>query len=155
MKLLQTISDLESENFLHEARIAGAKSSPDYEKLSKEVDELNLRIKELQDKQRAMLPESDVEIRLSEARKELINGLIRGETYEGVQPKYKEKKEVNQTMLLEALGGDFGIYQELSSVTQKALKDFTKKEKRLSKVLNNCIQVTSRTIVDYELINNK
>jgi len=54
--------------------------------------------------------------------------------------------------VLEVIGGDFGIFQELATISQVKLKDFAKTQVGLQKPLMNCIEIVSKQIKDIELI---
>ena len=125
-------------------------------KSSDEYVALGAQIKELADQQSAMIPREEKAFEYSELKKEILDYMIKNREYdiEGLMAKFTEKKEVNQSKLIEVLGGDFGLFQELANVTQKNIKDFAKTQTGLKKPLLGCIEVVSRTLKDVEIINN-
>jgi len=68
-----------------------------------------------------------------------------------VSAKFKEKKEVNRSKALEALGGDLDMYFTISNITQVALKDFAKENPAFKKGLMEAIEVVSKEVVDVEI----
>jgi len=121
---------------------------------SKEYQELANEIQDLLDKQHAMLPDKVASLEYAELKLEMIKEMKVSNKYdyEGIIAKFTEKKEVNQNKVLEVIGGDFGIFQELATISQVKLKDFAKTQVGLQKPLMNCIEIVSKQIKDIELI---
>ncbi len=144
------LRQLKNEAFIENLEIGKIKSSDEYVALSEQI-------KELADKQSIMIPEASKAFEYEALKREIMDEMnsTRDYSVEGLVAKFTEKKEVNQSKLIEVLDGDFGLFQELASVTQKNIKDFAKTQPGLKKPLLNCIEVVSRTLKDVEIINNE
>ncbi len=119
---------------------------------SPEYIALGDQISELLEKQYNLLPVTDSYAEYLLTKDAIIDEMkATGVTgFGNVQAKFKEKKEVNRDKLLRVLEGDLDVYIALSSVTQVALKDHAKGNSKQDELMN-CIEVTSREIVDVTL----
>ena len=137
------LRELANKVFSEQTELMRIRQSLDYSNIEGEI-----RI--LRDKQESMLPEQTASAEYSELKREIMNqmNLDRDYVVDGVTPKFTEKKAVNQNKVMDVIGGDFGLYQELSTITQKTLKDFAKTQSGMKKPLMNCIEVVSRELSD-------
>lgn len=119
-----------------------------------EYSELTDQMAVLAEQRDALLPDCPSEVLFNSLKGEILTDVKAGTITEadGITIKFREKKEVNQNKVMEAIGGDFGIFQELASITQAKLKDFAKTQGGLKKSLMACVEVVSREPVDITLI---
>jgi len=144
---INRLRQLSDQMFSEQSAVSKVKNSPEYEQIGNQIQTLL-------DKQSALLPEESSSSEYASLKMEIVNQMKAESNYdlEGVIPKFTEKKEVNQNKVMEVIGGDFGLYQELSTITQKTLKDFATTQAGLKKPLMNCIEVVSRELKDISLI---
>ncbi len=74
------------------------------------------------------------------------------ESYANIKAKYRVKNRVNPRRVLEVLGGDWGTFEELIEITQSRLKDFGDAQPDLKKDLKDCIEQSSKELVDIEVV---
>lgn len=145
-KLVAELRALQSEAAIEAISVEKVRQGDEYRGIEKEISEL-MSLKE------SLLPDTPVS-RLAAQKLEELNDAIRTagvRSVPGLKIKYKVSNFVNQNRVLTALGGDFGIYQELSTITQKALKDFAATQDATTrKSLLDCIEVESETYNGFE-----
>lgn len=122
-------------------------------KQSTEYQELESQIQNLLEKKSEMLPKGIAYEQYADCKTQIMREMKGTNTYEveGIVCSFTEKKEVDQNMVLEAIGGDFGIFQELASISQVKLKDFAKTQPGMKKPLMNCIRIVSKELKDIRL----
>lgn len=115
--------------------------------LTKQIDALVAK----QDELLAGLPDSSLEY--DSLRKEIIERMKEEKVYAvgSVSAKFREKKEVNRTKVLDALGGDLDAYFTISNITQVAIKDFVKDNPEFKEGLMESIETVSKEVVDVEI----
>lgn len=122
------------------------KLSPKYIELEKVKNEAQLE----QDSILNKIPDSSKELQLEkEAMMQLFleEGLTK---FRNCHAKMGNKKEVNISRLLNTLGGDVGLFMEISGVSQRALNDFASSNSHMKTELLSCIDVT-HVIKDIEI----
>jgi len=71
--------------------------------------------------------------------------------YANLEAKYKFKYKVHNMEVLDVLGGDMGMFQELIEISQKSLKEFAKDNPDLKRPLLNCVKEQSRQLSDLKI----
>jgi len=150
MELNQMVSELvklKVKAAEEQAVASAARFSPEFVAIEEEI-----RI--LMEKKAEMIPASPLSLKVSELVAEIDNEIKETGISEvaGLKLKYKVKKAVNTQMVMEAIGGDFGLYQELSDISQVKIKSFAKTlDKPQAKELMDCIEVQSETYSGFEI----
>lgn len=123
------------------------RSSEEWVELQKQIDLL------LEKQGKLILSLEDSSIEYEAKKREIIEKMKEENVYAvgNVSAKFREKKEVNRSKALEALGGDLDMYFTISTITQVALKDFAKENPAFKKGLMDAIEVVSKEIVDVEI----
>lgn len=137
-KLLSAIEKHEKEVLNWEMEVDRIKASEDYKALEKQLAD--------------MIPQAPDSTEADKAREAIMADIEAGKTPEGVSPKYKESKSVNSAKFLEVIGGDIDTFVSVANITQKSLTDFAKTQPDLKKVIEGCIEVTSRTVSGFKIV---
>lgn len=139
--LVRRLEALKRDLDLQEAEQIKVKFSDEYVALGKQIEEL-------MQKQDELLPPVNKE-EYNEVLREVMEAMKNEQVYQvgNVTAKFREKKEVNTSKVLHAIGGDMDIYISLSNITQVALKDFAKNSP-IKKDLMDCIETVSKEITD-------
>lgn len=150
MELTQKVSEL----LKLKVKAAEEQATANAVKLSPEFIAIEKEINGLMEKKAGMIPDVPSSLMVSELSAEIDEEIREtgiGEVA-GLKLKYKVKKAVNTQRVMEAIGGDFGLYQELSDISQVKIKSFAKTlDKPQAKELMNCIEVRSETYSGFEI----
>ena len=148
------LSEKVSELVKLKVKAAEEQSAAEAVKNSPEFLAIEEEIKALMEKKTSMIPTSPTSLKVSELTAEIDNEIKETGVGEvaGLKLKYKVKKAVNTQRVMEAIGGDFGVYQELSDISQVKIKEFAKTlDAPQKKELMSCIEVQSETYSGFEI----
>ncbi len=123
--------------------------------MSEEYEALGRVIRSAQEERESMFDNiENSAIELSEAKAEFMKYLQSNLTYENekIERKYRIKKQVNPTKVLEVLHGDFGRFSELIKISQKDLKEYSGSDEDLQKSFKGCIDTISKELTDFKII---
>lgn len=119
-----------------------------YVELNKKIDALKAQ----QEEMLSAIPNSAVE--METAKKDLIAAMkVEGLShFKNAVARYKERKEVNRSKVMEVIGGDWDTYMSISNITQVSLKDFAKSNPLIKNELMDCVESVGKEFVDLELV---
>jgi len=120
---------------------------------SEEYEQIGVEMERLAQQRLEMLPEQTKQVEYNDLKDLILEEMRKTGQYDytGITAKFKTKKKVNASKVMEAIGGDFGIYQDLSEITQKTLKDFAATQPGMKKALMSCVEEISRELTDFTL----
>lgn len=122
-------------------------TGPHYQAIEKEIHRLSDHLASLRaEQQNLILQVPNSQSALAEAEKALFTAMAGEgkEVFGNAKLRYSNKSDVNKEKLLRELDGDLDTYLRLSSVTQKALKDWCQESG--DKRLLSCIETVSTPV---------